>query len=59
MIGKGGKGGIKGNVQFEKITGGLSPAKLANVEMLMLTMALEQTMKEMTEYLKQIDAKVD
>lgn len=54
-----GKGGIKGNVQFEKITGGLSPAKLANVEMLMLTMALEQTMKEMTEYLKQIDAKVD
>ena len=59
VIGKGGKGGIKGNVQFEKITGGLSPAKLANVEMLMLTMALEQTMKEMTEYLKQIDAKVD
>lgn len=59
VIGKGGKRGIKGNVQFEKITGGLSPAKLANIEMLMLTMALEQTMKEMTDYLKQIDAKVD
>ena len=59
VIGKGGKRGIKGNVQFEKITGGLSPAKVANVEMLMLTMALEQTMKEMTDYLKQIDAKVD
>lgn len=59
VIGKGGKGGIKGNVQFEKIAGGISPEKLANVEMLMLTMALEQTMKEMTDYLKQIYAKVD
>lgn len=59
VIGKGGKKGIKGNVQFEKITGGLSPVKLANIETLMLTMALEQTMKEMTDYLKQIDAKVD
>ncbi|MDE5641213.1 MAG: hypothetical protein K2I40_05845, partial [Bifidobacterium castoris] len=59
VIGKGGKGGIKGNVQFEKIAGGFNPAKVANVEMLMLTMALEQAMKEMTDYLKQIDAKVD
>ena len=59
VIGKGGKGGIKGNVQFEKIAGGISPEKLSNVEMLMLTMALEQTMKEMTDYLKQIYAKVD
>ncbi|PAU68241.1 hypothetical protein B1526_0426 [Bifidobacterium criceti] len=59
VIGKGGKGGIKGNVQFERIAGGFNPAKVANVEMLMLTMALEQAMKEMTDYLKQIDAKVD
>lgn len=59
VIGKGGKGGIKGNVQFEKIAGGFNPAKVANVEMLMLTMALERAMKEMTDYLKQIDAKVD
>lgn len=59
VIGQGGKGGIKGNVQFEKIAGGFTPAKVANIEMLMLTMALEQAMKEMTDYLKQIDAKVD
>ena len=50
VIGKGGKGGIKGNVQFERIAGGFNPAKVANVEMLMLTMALEQAMKEMTDY---------
>lgn len=59
VIGKGGKAGIKGNVQFEKIVGGFTPAKVANIEMIMLTMALEQAMKEMTDYLKRIDAKVD
>ena len=59
VIGQAGKSGIKGNVQFEAMAGVFTPDKVANIEMLMLTLALEQAMKEMTDYLKQIDAKVD
>ncbi|RYQ66653.1 hypothetical protein [Bifidobacterium pseudolongum] len=59
VIGQAGKSGIKGNVQFKAMAGVFTPDKVANIEMLMLTLALEQAMKEMTDYLKQIDAKVD
>ncbi|KFI63303.1 hypothetical protein [Bifidobacterium cuniculi] len=59
VIGKGGKGGIKGNVQFERLASVANPATVANAQMIMVTMAIQQTMQEMTEYLKAIDAKVD
>lgn len=48
------------NLNFEKLAGGLAnPAALAGVGALMAQMAMEQSLKEITDYLAQIDAKVD
>lgn len=62
VIGKGGRGGIVGNVQFENLAGAaatLNPAALANIGVMMSQMAMQQTLDQITDYLAVIDEKVD
>lgn len=62
VIGKGGRAGFKGNVQFEPLQGISSvanPAFLASVGAVMTQMAMQQQLDQITDYLASIDEKVD
>ena len=58
---KGGKGQVKGFVEFVKTPGSLltNPALLAGAAGIMAQVAMQQTMDEITNYLAAIDEKVD
>ncbi len=58
---KGGKGQVKGFVEFVKTPGSLltNPALLAGAAGIMAQVAMQQTMDEITDYLAAIDEKVD
>lgn len=59
VIGKGGRGGIKGNVKFANAPGTINPMMLSNIGTLMAQIALQQMMDNVTNYLENIDQKVD
>lgn len=59
VIGKGGRGGIKGNVQFVKGPSTLNPMMLAGVGTIMTQIAMQQMMDQITDYLETINEKVD